>query len=64
MRGVGDGAFPSTSVPDATCGPLDDLWGSRALAHTTRDAVTPLANESHLLRCLRKKVGPFADAEA
>ena len=63
MRGVGDGAFPSTSVPDATCGPLDDLWGSRALAHTTRDAVTPLANESHLLRCLRKKVGPFADAE-
>lgn len=63
MRGVGDGASPSTSVPDATCGPLDDLWGSRALAHTTRDAVTPLANESHLLRCLRKKVGPFADAE-
>ena len=63
MRGVGDGASPSTSVLDATCGPLDDLWGSRALAHTTRDAVTPLANESHLLRCLRKKVGPFADAE-
>ena len=63
MRGVGDGVCPSTSVPDATCGPLDDLWGTRALAHTTRDAVTPLENEPHLLRCLRKKVGPFADAE-
>ena len=63
MRAVGDGASSSSSVPDASCGPLDDLWGSRALAHTTRDAATPLENESHLLRCLIKKVGPFADAE-
>ena len=63
MRALGDGASPSSSVPDAMRGPLDDLWGTRALAHTTRDAVTPLENESHLLRCLRKKVGPFADAE-
>ena len=63
MRAVGDGASCSSSVPDASRGPLDDLWGSRALAHTTRDAATPLENESHLLRCLIKKVGPFADAE-
>jgi len=40
------------------------VWGARALARAqSRDASTPLTNESSLLRCLRKKVGPFADEE-
>ena len=63
MRGSGTPG-ECARIPDATCGRLDDgaeLWGPAALARAqTRDATTPLSEETGLMRELRKKSGPFA----
>ena len=63
MRGSGTPG-ECARIPDATCGRLDDgaeLWGPAALARAqTRDATTPLSEETGLMRQLRKKSGPFA----